>query len=129
MPSQQNLRKSRLNFDFGGDAHLEYVGTPLDESAQVGVAPHVAKRQVHQRRLENGPSAEDFFNTISQLRSFHTRPLRESIGADYPLAASLRSFRDRTNARSVAMNRASISGISLLGSLIDCPLCAARISA
>jgi hypothetical protein len=49
-------------------------------------------------------------------------------GADYSLA-SLRSFRDRTNARSVAMNRASISGISLLGSLIDCPLCAARISA
>jgi hypothetical protein len=70
----------------------------------------------------------DFFNSIRHKQPFHKFSLRESIGADYPLA-SFRSFRDRTNARSVAMNRASISGISLLGSLIDCPLCAARISA
>ncbi len=64
----------------------------------------------------------------SRKRPFHRCSFRESIGADYPLA-SLRSFRDRTNARSVAMNRASITGISLLGSLIECPLCAAKISA
>jgi hypothetical protein len=33
------------------------------------------------------------------------------IGADYPLA-SFRSFRDRTNARSVAMNRAKFVGLA-----------------
>ena len=37
----------------GGDALLDYVGRPVNESAQVEAVPHVPRRRAHQRLLEN----------------------------------------------------------------------------